>query len=282
MKLLKGIDVANQIDDKTREKLDEIRRIGITPTLAIVRVGEDEGQISYERGAEKRADKVGINVKKYILDSSISEKELLEKIRALNEDDNVHGILLMRPLPSGMNEKKICDEILPEKDVDCCNTISLGNVFAGDDNAIYPCTAKAALEILKYYGVNLAGKRIVVIGRSLVIGKPVAMLLLAENGTVTICHSKTEADDMKKLVKEADIVVIAIGKAKAIDKTYFRDGQTIIDVGINVDDSGKLCGDVDAHMPFDVTLTPVPGGVGSCTTSVLMSNLKLLIENNLK
>ncbi|MCI8648450.1 MAG: bifunctional 5,10-methylenetetrahydrofolate dehydrogenase/5,10-methenyltetrahydrofolate cyclohydrolase, partial [Firmicutes bacterium] len=225
----------------------------------------------YERGAEKRAEKAGIRVCKYIYEETVSEEELISGIKKLNEDASIHGILIFRPLPKDIDDEAIRRALAPEKDIDGITDGSLGGIFTGSHRGFAPCTARACMEILAHYGIDLAGKKTAVLGRSLVIGKPAAMMAMEQNATVTVCHSKTGEEKMKAICRESDILIAAMGRAAMIDESYIRDGQVVLDVGINVNEEGKLCGDVDADSAAAAGfLTPVPGGVGAVTTAVLM------------
>jgi len=271
--LLKGKDVADALNAKMAADVESLKSAGVTPTLAILRVGERPDDISYEKGATKRAETVGVGVKNVILPADVDEETLEKAVLDLNADKSVHGVLMFRPLPKHLNEEKIRNLLAPEKDVDAITDSSLVGVFTGNGKGYAPCTAQACIEILDYYGIDPKGKRAVVVGRSLVIGKPVAQLLLAKNATVTTCHTRTV--DMPSVVRGAEIVVVAAGKAGAVTGQYLSEGQTVIDVGINFNAEGKMCGDVkfDEAEPIVGAITPVPGGVGSVTTSVLISNV---------
>jgi len=270
VEILKGAAVAAALNEKTKEMADALGAKGIVPTLAIVRVGERGDDIAYERGILKRCAAVGVEPKQIVLPDKINNNDIINTLCKLNSDDSVHGILVFMPLPAHLDEKAVRAAIAPEKDVDGVTEGSAAGVYTGSGIGFAPCTARACVEILKYYGVPIAGKRVAVFGRSLVIGRPVSMLLMAENATVTICHSRSE--NAEAIAREADIVVAALGKAKALGGDYFREGQTVIDVGINFDAEGKMCGDVDfsAAEPIVGAITPVPGGVGAVTTAVLV------------
>lgn len=270
--ILKGAPVAAALDEKTSAAVNELKAAGIIPTLAILRVGEREDDLAYERGAIKRAEKVGVAVKQVLLPAEVSQEKLMEAIESLNADESVHGVLMFRPLPKTLDEKVACAALLPEKDVDGLTVGSMAGVFMNSGEGFAPCTAEACIELLDHYGLELKGKRVAVIGRSLVIGKPVSMLLLQKNATVTICHTRTV--DMSEVTRSAEIVIAAAGKEKMITAEYLSEGQTIVDVGINVDESGRLCGDVDFETAEDIVkaITPVPAGVGSVTTSVLVAH----------
>ena len=272
--ILKGAPAAAALDENTIALVEELKSKGVHPTLAILRVGEDDGALSYERGALKRCDKVGVAVKQVILPADISQDELMRNIEMLNNDATVHGVLMFRPLPKTLDEAAACAALDPKKDVDGITAGSSARIYSGAGDGFPPCTAQSCMEILKHYGVDPAGKRAVVIGRSLVIGRPVSMLLMAANATVTMCHTKTV--NMPEITRTADIVVVAAGKAEAITADYFSEGQTVIDVGINWSEKkNKLVGDVDFENvePVVSAITPVPAGVGSVTTAVLVSHV---------
>jgi methylenetetrahydrofolate dehydrogenase (NADP+) / methenyltetrahydrofolate cyclohydrolase len=273
-KILKGNEVAKAINERTIREVEEAKAAGIVPTLAILRVGERDDDISYERGAIKRCSDTGVAVKSVVLPADISQADFDKELIALNEDPQVHGILMFRPLPAQLDNERARRMLAPEKDVDCCTDGSLAGVFTNTPLGFCPCTAQAAMEILDYYGIDCKGKEAVVIGRSLVVGRPAAMLLMHKNATPTICHTKTE--NMPEITKRADIVIVCAGKMESIGSEYFREGQTVIDVGIGWNETkGKLCGDVDfdAVEPLVDAITPVPGGVGAVTTSVLVSHV---------
>lgn len=272
--LLKGKPVGDLLDETTKIKVTMLKDKGITPTLAILRVGERQDDLSYERGATKRCEKNGVAVVNKILPDTCSQEELMTAIKELNEDDNVHGILMFRPLPKTLDEKAACNAILPSKDVDGITQGSMAYIYSGQGDGYAPCTSQAVMEILKFYGIDPKGKKATVVGRSLVIGKPVSMLLMNANATVTICHSRTE--NMEEVTQNADIVVAALGKAEMLGREYFKEGQTVIDVGINYsEEKQKLVGDVKLDEAEGVVsgITPVPGGVGSVTTAVLVSHV---------
>ena len=279
--LLKGAPVTKALNEKMAAKVVELRGKGITPTLAILRVGEREDDLSYERGATKRCETVGVAVKSVVLPIDVSQEALISAINELNDDNSIHGVLMFRPLPKNLDEKAACRALNPAKDVDGITAGSLAGVFTGSGEGYPPCTAQAAMEILEYYGYNLTGKRAVVVGRSLVVGKPAAIMLMGKNATVTTCHTRTV--DMPSVTREAEILIVAAGKAGAVTKEYLAPGQIVIDVGINVNDEGKLVGDVlfeDAD-PTVAAITPVPGGVGTVTTSVLVSHVVMAAEKSL-
>lgn len=273
--LLKGKAVADSLTEKNKAKAEELKKAGIVPTLGIIRLGENPSDLSYERGALKRAEQTGVEVRKFVYESDITQEKLIDEIEKINNDDSIHGVLIFRPLPKHIDDKAVCDALAPEKDMDGITAGSMAGVFMDSGEGYPPCTAAACIEILDHYGVELQGKKVTVIGRSLVIGKPVAMMVMKKNATVTVCHSRTSIDDFKAAGQNADVVIAALGKAKMVDAERIGDGQVIIDVGINVDEDGKLCGDVnfDEAEPKAAKITPVPGGVGSVTTAVLMKHV---------
>ncbi len=272
--ILKGAPVAAALCEKMTAQTAELAGRGVTPTLAILRVGERDDDLSYERGAMKRCAQVGVAVKNVVLPANVDPEAFYAALRDLNEDPKVHGILMFRPLPAQLDGEKARRMLAPEKDVDGCTDGSLAGVFTGARLGFAPCTAQAAMEILHYYGIDPAGKRAAVIGRSLVVGRPVAMMLMRENATVTICHTRTP--DVPAVTREADIVVAASGQMESVGADYLREGQTVIDVGIGWNEAKqKLCGDVrfEEAEPLAAAVTPVPGGVGSVTTCVLVSHV---------
>ena len=271
--LWKGAPAAAALTEKIARQAQQLVRAGITPTLAIVRVGERPEDLSYERGALKRCEKAGVAVRQFLLPQQASQEELLAVIGQINADEAIHGCLLFRPLPSHMDERAVCQALSPAKDVDGITDGSLAGVFAGTGQGFPPCTAQACLELLNYYGVDPAGKRAVVVGRSLVIGRPAALLLLSRNATVTLCHTRTA--DMAAECRRADILVVAAGLAGVVGAQHLSPGQVVLDVGINAAPDGSLTGDVDFEAAQSIVqaITPVPGGVGAVTTSVLASQV---------
>ena len=251
----------------------ELETLSFVPKLAIVRVGENPDDMSYERGATKKLKSFGLDVASYVFPQDISDEAFKKAFKDINEDDEVTGILLLRPLPHTINEKDIENMIDPKKDLDGISPINIAKVFAGDTSGFSPCTAEAVIEVLKAYDIELTGKRVTVVGRSMVVGKPVSMLLLKENATVTMTHTRTA--NLKKTCSDAEIVIAAAGRAKMLNSDYCGQDAVMIDVGINVDDNGKLCGDVE-YATLDgkaSAATPVPGGVGTVTTAVLAKHL---------
>lgn len=269
----KGAPVAQALTERLAARADQLKVQGIVPTLAIVRVGERPEDLSYERGALKRCEKVGIRVRQFTLPKESSHEDLLAVIRQINADREIHGCLLFRPLPPQMDEEAICAALDPAKDVDGITAGSLASVFAGSGAGYPPCTAQACMEILNYYGCDLTGKRAVVVGRSLVVGKPLAMLLLGQNATVTLCHTRTA--DLAAECRRAEVLIAAAGRANMIGRDHLSPGQLVLDVGINVDEEGNLVGDVDFAAADAIVgaVTPVPGGVGAVTTSVLAAHV---------
>lgn len=267
---LRGKKVSDGIKEYVSKELETL---SFVPKLAIVRVGENPDDMSYERGATKKLKSFGLDVASYVFPQDISDEDFKNAFKNINEDDEVTGILLLRPLPRTINEKDIENMIDPKKDLDGISPINIAKVFAGDTSGFSPCTAEAVIEVLKAYDIELTGKRVTVVGRSMVVGKPVSMLLLKENATVTMTHTRTV--DLKKTCSDAEIVIAAAGRAKMLNSDYCGQDAVMIDVGINVDENGKLCGDVD-YATLDgkaSAATPVPGGVGTVTTAVLAKHL---------
>ena len=267
---LRGKKVSDGIKEYVSKELETL---SFVPKLAIVRVGENPDDMSYERGATKKLKSFGLDVASYVFPQDISDEDFKKAFKDINENDEVTGILLLRPLPRTINEKDIENMIDPKKDLDGISPINIAKVFAGDTTGFSPCTAEAVIEVLKAYDIELTGKRVTVVGRSMVVGKPVSMLLLKENATVTMTHTRTA--DLKKTCSDAEIVIAAAGRAKMLNSDYCGQDAVMIDVGINVDENGKLCGDVD-YSTLDgkaSAATPVPGGVGTVTTAVLAKHL---------
>lgn len=271
--VLKGAEVTAALNADLLKRVEALKNKKINPCLAIVRVGARGDDIAYEKGAEKRCAGIGIEVRKFTIPEDSGQDELLHIINEINNDSGIHGCLLFRPLPKQFDEETVRNAILPNKDMDGITDGSLAGVFSGEKKGFPPCTAEACIELLNHYGVDLNGKRVVVIGRSLVIGKPVAMMLLNKNATVTICHTKTV--DMPKVCAAAEILIAAAGRANVVGREFFNEGQTVIDVGINVDENGTLCGDVNfAEAEKTVSaITSVPGGVGTVTTAILAKHV---------
>ena len=271
--ILKGNVVAAQIKEDMKKEIEELGKIGKTPTLGIVRLGNNPDDVSYERSIIKNCEAIGVNSKVIEREVEMTTEELVELMGQLNEDKDISGILVFRPLPKHIDETKIRDAISPEKDVDCMHPLNLEKIFEGDMTGFQPCTPKAAMEVLLFNNVPLEGANVVVVNRSMVVGKPLIMMLLEKNATVTVCHSRTK--DLAEITKRADVVVTALGRAKMFDEKYFHEKSVIIDVGMSVDSEGKLSGDVDYPKVSENVgmITPVPGGVGAVTTSILLSQV---------
>lgn len=281
-KLLRGKPVADKITEELKIEVIKLKEKNIIPKLAIVRVGDSYDDISYENGALKRCETIGIQSESILLEKDITTEEYIEVLEKLNNDKSINGILTLRPLPNQIDENKVKYIISKEKDVDCFNPINTAKLIEGDESGFSPCTPSAVIEILKHYQINLEGSNVCVLGRSMIVGKPVSILLLNEHATVTTAHSRTK--DLKEITKNADILVVAVGKAKMINKDYIKENTIVIDVGINVDNEGKLCGDVDTLDVLDKVkyITPVPQGVGSVTTSILAKHvIKACKQQNL-
>lgn len=276
MRELLGKPVADAIVESLAPEVEAMKAKGVVPTLAVIRVGAREDDLAYERGLTKRFENANCAVKKVELPEEVSQEELDAAVASADADPSIDGILMFRPLPKSLKDKNVLNTISALKDVDGMGKANMADIFSGAGEGHAPCTAQAVIEMLKFHGVDIKGKKVTVVGRSLVIGKPVSMLLLKDNATVKVCHTKTE--DLKAECQWADIVVACAGKAKMLDASYFRAGQTVIDVGMNVDEEGKLCGDVDFASVSELVdaITPVPRGVGSVTTSVL---LRAVVEN---
>lgn len=272
--LLKGKPVADQIKQEIINAVNECKKLGSDrPKLAILRAGERPDDIAYEARVLKNCAELGIEAEVKAIDNKTDMVNFIEILNQLNNDPKIHGILVFRPLPEQLDTELINHSINPEKDIDCMNPINAEKVFTGDKSGFPPCTPEAVVEILKFYQYDLTGKNIVIVNRSMVLGKPLAMLLLNENSTVTICHSKTK--NLKETAARADIVVTGTGSAKFFNKEYFTKDSVVIDVGINVDEEGKLCGDVDFGEVSETVdaITPVPGGVGAVTSMILLRHV---------
>ena len=281
MRELRGMPAAKALLADLQKQVIELEEKGLEPKLAIVRVGAREDDLSYERGIYKRFEGGGAKVETIELPLSVTQEELEKIIETLNRDTSVHGVLIFRPLPKTLDENKIKSLLAEEKDVDCLTGANDAHLFAGDNKGYPPCTPQAVMEILDHYDVDLTGKKVTVVGRSMVVGKPVAMLLLAKNATVTICHTKTQ--NLQEECKNADIIVACAGVPRMITKDYVREGQIVIDVGIHVVED-QLCGDVDYDSVSQIVeaITPVPGGVGSVTTTVLLKHTIMSAQKDRK
>ena len=271
--ILKGKEVVAALKEKLIAEVAALQEKGVTPTLAIVRVGERPDDISYEKGAMTRCKGIGVNVKNFLLPADCTQDDVLKVIKEVNEDSSIHGCLLFRPLPKTMDENFIRNQLDPAKDVDGITDLSMAGTYSCTALGFPPWTPTACMEILEHFGIDLTGKKVCVVGRSLVVGKPAAIMALQRNGTVTVCHTKTK--DMKAVARDADIIIAAAGKAGVVGEGFFKEGQIVIDVGINFDEEGNMKGDVDfaAAEPIVAAITPVPGGVGTVTTSVLVKHV---------
>ena len=290
-KQLLGKEVTAAMNERLQARVAALREKGVAPKLAIVRCGANPSDLSYEKGAESRAALIGVEVEKFLLPEDVTKEALLAQIDAINADDSIHGCLMFRPLPRHLkaDQDEICNRLAAEKDVDCMTDLSNAGVFTGKKLGFAPCTPQACMEILDYYGIDCRGKSAVVIGRSLVVGKPAAMMLMAKNATVTVCHTKTV--DTAAIARQADILVSAAGVLGSLTKDYVRPGQVVIDVSINWDENkinakggkGGIAGDAvyDEVEPTVEAITPVPGGVGSVTTSVLIGHVVEAAERKL-
>lgn len=273
MPVIKGAQVVEAMGGRITKQVEELKNAGVEPCLAILRVGEDGSQMAYERGARNRLAKYGIKCETTALDIDVSQEDFEKAFRGLNEDAAVHGILILQPLPKSLSIESIKNEINPLKDVDAISPMTLYRVFAWDKQAFAPCTAEGVIEILDSIGTRYRGKKCVIVGCSLVVGRPLGMLLLARDATVTYCHEFTV--DVPKEARDADILISAAGVPKLIGAGHVNENMTVVDVGINVGADGKMCGDVDFDAVKDIVanITPVPGGAGSVTTSVLADHV---------
>lgn len=278
--LLKGAPAAKAIIEDLIPRVEKLTAAGVVPTLAIVRLGEEGSQLSYQRNATRKCESIGARVLSFDLPESSSQEELLALIESINTRRDIHGCLILRPLPGHIDERAVCEALAPEKDLDCATALSLAAVFSGRGAGYPPCTAQACLEMLDHYRVDVAGKHVVVVGRSLVVGRPVSLLLQARNATVTMCHSRSVG--LPELCRRADVLVVAAGKAGLIGAEHLSPGQTVIDVGINAV-GDRLCGDVRFEEAEGIVaaVSPVPGGVGAVTTAVLAKHLVQAAEAGL-
>ncbi len=278
-----GLPVAKAINERLLPRIDSLKVAGVSPKLAIVRVGAREDDLSYERGALKRCETLGIEAEVIeVAEADATTESLIATLEGLNVRPDVHGVLMFRPLPAGIDEAAVCAALAPQKDLDCMTPTSLLTTLSGRGAGFAPCTAEAVIELLDFYGVELDGASVTVVGRSLVIGKPVSMMLQARNATVTMCHTHTR--DLAACCRAADVVVAAAGHARTVGAEALREGQVVVDVGINWDaEAGKLVGDVDFESaePKVSAITPVPRGVGSVTTAVLAKHLVEAAERSL-
>ena len=271
-KLLMGKEVALKMDLDIQKDVSELKAKGVNPALRVMIVGDAEDSIFYANSAKKMAEKNGLVCEIERLPDATSQDDFVRILKDRNADKNIHGIIVMRPFPKQISEDVVKHILAPEKDVDCFNPVNAGKIMAGDMTGFPPATPQAVMEILRFYQIPMNGKEAVVIGRSMVVGKPLSMLLLGENATVTVCHSKTQ--DLPGVCRRADILVAAIGKAKMITRDYIKPGATVMDVGINPE-GDKFVGDVDTEQAKEIAgaITPVPGGVGTVTTRVLLKHV---------
>ena len=276
-KLIDGKKISGEIKDELKEKVAQLKEKGVEVTLAVIQVGNDPASTVYVGNKKKACAYIGINSLAYELPEETTQEELLNLVRQLNDREDVNGILVQLPLPAHIDEDTVIRTIAPEKDVDGFHPQSVGLLSIGQKGFV-SCTPAGIIQLLKRSGIEIDGKECVVVGRSNIVGKPMAMLLIRENGTVTVCHSRTK--DLKDVCRRADILVVAIGKPKMIDASYIKEGATVIDVGIHRDENNKLCGDVDFESAKEVAgaITPVPGGVGPMTIAMLMNNCVSSVE----
>ncbi len=284
-KLLLGKEVNEKLNARIIADCEALKAKGVNPTMAIVRCGERPDDLSYERGATKRADLLGVAVEKFVLPEDVSKEELIKTIEEINANDKIHGVLLFRPLPKHLraDQDEICNRLDPRKDIDGMTDLSNAGVYMGKQLGFAPCTAEACMTILDHYGIDCTGKKAVVIGRSLVIGKPAAIMLMGKNATVTVCHTRTK--DVPSITREADILVTSAGVLRSLTKEYVRPGQIVVDVSINWDEAkGGIAGDAvfDEVEPIVEAITPVPGGVGSVTTSISIGHVVEAAKRSLK
>lgn len=279
---MKGMDVANAMKESLVARVEKLKEQGVTPCLAMVRVGNRPDDISYERGAKKRMESIGVSYRIVELPDDISQEMFEIEFRKVNENPEIHGILLFCPLPEHLNEEPVKRLLNPEKDMDGMTSENIAKIFAGDESGYAPCTAEAVMEMLDYYQIDLTGKKAIVVGRSMVVGRPLAMMLLKKNATVTICHTKTV--ELAKTCREAEVLVAAAGQARMITTDMVKEGAVIVDVGINVDEQGNLCGDVNFEQAESRAsyISPVPKGVGSITTSVLAKHVIRAAEKTIE
>lgn len=278
MEILDGKKFSNEIIEELKVRCDELKEKGIKPKFAVIMVGNDKASQIYVKNKRKACERIGIECVECFLDENIQQKELIDKIKELNSDNTIHGILLQSPIPKHLNINEAFETISPKKDVDGFNPTNVGKLCL-NQNTFVSCTPFGIIKLLDKYGIDLAGKKVTIIGRSNIVGKPLIQCFLNKNATVTICHSKT--DDIKEHTKDADIVVVAIGKPKFLKENMVKKNSVIIDVGINRDDNGKIIGDVDFENVSKKSsyITPVPGGVGPMTIAMLMNNVIKAAEN---
>lgn len=270
--ILDGKMLAKEIRENLRKEVEILKQKNIVPHFAVIMVGDNDASKVYVKNKSKACDEIGIKFEEYLLSKDTTQEELIKLIKKLNTDKNTNGILLQSPIPNQLNIQEAFNTISPEKDVDGFNSYNVGNLCIGQDGFV-PCTPLGIMRILEKYKIEIDGKKVAIIGRSNIVGKPMAQCMLAKNATVTICHSKTK--ELKKELKDADIIVAAVGKTNIVTKDLVKDGVVIIDVGMNRNDEGKLCGDVDFENVKEKAsyITPVPGGVGPMTIAMLMENV---------
>ncbi|MDL2311138.1 bifunctional 5,10-methylenetetrahydrofolate dehydrogenase/5,10-methenyltetrahydrofolate cyclohydrolase [Peptostreptococcaceae bacterium OttesenSCG-928-C18] len=280
--VLSSNELAKKLEEDIISRVKTLTQKGETPKLAILRVGENPNDISYEKSLLKKGDSYGIDVQQVIVDENISTEELKSKMEELNNDNSVTGIIMFRPLPKHIDEDLIQETISWKKDVDCMSPLNLAKIFQGDFSSFQPATPYASMKILEYYNIDLSGKNVAIVNRSMVLGKPLAMMVLGKNGTPTICHSRTK--DLKKVLQEADVVVTATGRAKSLTREFLTRDSIVIDVGVSMGEDGKLSGDADYEdlKDFVKGITPRLGGVGKITSTLLMDQLVQAKENSLK
>lgn len=281
-RILTSNDLAVKLEEDIISRVDKLREKKEVPKLAIVRVGENPNDISYEKSLIKKGEKYKIDIKQVLLDESITTEELKSEIEKLNEDDSVTGMIIFRPLPKHIDDEVIQQTVCWKKDVDCMTPTNLAKIFQGDFSSFQPATPYASMKILEYYGIDLEGKSVAIVNRSMVLGKPMAMMVLGKNGTPTICHSRTK--NLKKVLKEADVVVTATGRAKSLTREFLTEDSIVIDVGVSMGEDGKLSGDADFEDLKDYVkgITPRLGGVGKITSTLLMDQIVQAKEKSLK
>lgn len=280
-RIMSSNELAKQLEEDIISRVKVLAEKNATPKLAIVRVGDNPNDISYEKSLLKKGDSYGIEVEQVILDANIATEELKNKMEELNNNNTVTGIIMFRPLPKHIDEDLIQETISWRKDVDCMSPLNLAKIFQGDFTSFQPATPFASMKILEYYNVDLSGKNVAIVNRSMVLGKPLAMMVLDKNGTPIICHSKTK--NLKKILKEADVVVTATGRAKSLTREFLTEDSIVIDVGVSLDSDGKLSGDADYEDLKDYVkgITPRLGGVGKITSTLLMEQIVTAKENSL-
>ena len=279
--ILKGAPVSAAMAEQLVEKIEKLKALGVVPKLAIVRLGENPDDVWYEKSVMRFCEKVGVEVKSTVYPADCEESRLIRRIKRISNDASIHGCLLMRPLPEHIDAFKVYGALAPEKDLDCLTDGSLAAVFAGKGAGFPPCTAQACMEVFDYNGIELEGKNIVVIGRSLLVGRPLAMMLQHRDATVTMCHSKTR--NLAEICRSADIIISATGTPRTVTREHVRQGQIIIDVGISSSTDNFIVGDVafDEVEPIVAAITPVPGSIGSVTTATLIKHLTQTAEDTL-